>query len=453
MGWRKLAPVLTLALVSLSPVSAFALAQPFVQCEPSTLRPGSRLSRGSGLGLALRMSGGKDKVFKKNPVVGVLGYLSLLPGDPRVVLNTGDGTEAKVDRPDEEVRKAITALYGGFVKEDGTGVDYAALEASQEFADFVRLSASLKSADPAAMSTEVRLAFFINVYNTLVHAPAPSPFSPSCPCPCRPPLPCPAAAGAGPRHERTSAGLQVIHAVVALGTPANLLSRLRLYATASYKSAPPAPRPPARPTHASLAPRAQHRGAGPLPERDRERLHPRQPPPAGALGPQVLPRRRPPPQVLQPRLSPPLEPLPTPACASPRAPRAPRAPAQGARRAERGARGRARRTRASTLRSTAGPAAARRSASTPRQTGRLTPSSNAPPRPSLALPRPRARPAPPRPAPPRAAARCPAGSCAGARFGRGCDAAPSDPDGSRLMSLEGQGGSELRTKRVSDGHG
>jgi len=185
--------VVTLLLLPVS--CAFAFAQP-----ASSLR----LAGGSGPGISLRMGSGasgggspsvvQQKVYKKNWLVGVLGYLSCAPGDPHVVLNNAvGGEEVKVEKPAEEVRKSITALYGSFVNEEGTGVDYARLEASEEFKEFVKLSSTLATASPADMTADERLAFLINVYNTLV-----------------------------------------IHALVALGTPANLLSRLRLYASASY---------------------------------------------------------------------------------------------------------------------------------------------------------------------------------------------------------------------------
>lgn len=141
--------------------------------------------------------------YKRNLFVGVLGYLQVLPrGTGCVVLNTGQAQNSVT--PDVEVlsgtqvaellRKSITALYGEFVTVDGAGVDYSALRASQEFKAYVALSAQLTQVDPLTMDRNERLSFFINVYNSLT-----------------------------------------IHAVAQLGAPADLLSRLRLYAEASYR--------------------------------------------------------------------------------------------------------------------------------------------------------------------------------------------------------------------------
>ena len=45
-----------------------------------------------------------QKVYKKNLLEGVLGYLSLAPGDPHKVLNkAAGGEEVKIEKPAEEV--------------------------------------------------------------------------------------------------------------------------------------------------------------------------------------------------------------------------------------------------------------------------------------------------------------------------------------------------------------
>jgi len=141
--------------------------------------------------------------FKRNPVVGVLGYLQLLPrGTGQRVLNAPaagaeSGEQLSGIAVAEALRKSITALYGEFVTVDGAGVDYSALRASEEFKAYVALASQLTRVDPLSMDRNERLAFFINVYNSLT-----------------------------------------IHAVAALGGPADLLSRLRLYAEASYQIGP-----------------------------------------------------------------------------------------------------------------------------------------------------------------------------------------------------------------------
>ena len=141
--------------------------------------------------------------FKRNPVVGLLGYLQLLPrGTGQRVLNAPapgaeSGEQLSGTAVAEALRKSITALYGEFVTVDGAGVDYSALRASEEFKAYVALASQLTRVDPLLMDRNERLAFFINVYNSLT-----------------------------------------IHAVAALGGPADLLSRLRLYAEASYQIGP-----------------------------------------------------------------------------------------------------------------------------------------------------------------------------------------------------------------------
>jgi hypothetical protein len=146
-----------------------------------------------------------SKKFKRNPLIGVLGYLQLLPrGTGQVVLNKPDSDSALGSGGEaaqalsgtavaRELRKSITALYSEFVTVDGDGVDYSSLRASQEFKEYTALAAQLARVDPLTMERKERLAFFINVYNSLT-----------------------------------------IHAVATLGAPADLLSRLRLYAEASY---------------------------------------------------------------------------------------------------------------------------------------------------------------------------------------------------------------------------
>eukprot|EP00802_Teleaulax_amphioxeia_P011757 Tamp_11792.p1 GENE.Tamp_11792~~Tamp_11792.p1 ORF type:complete len:393 (-),score=75.00 Tamp_11792:700-1716(-) len=157
--------------------------------------------------------GGDGKRFKRNLLVGLLGYLQVLPrGTGQKVLNAHpspvgqgaqDGGQGSADAQvsasalAENLRKSITALYGEFVTVDGTGVDYSALRASEAFGEYVALSAQLARVDTLAMTRNERLAFFINIYNSLV-----------------------------------------IHAVASLGAPADLLSRLRLYAEAAYQIGP-----------------------------------------------------------------------------------------------------------------------------------------------------------------------------------------------------------------------
>mmetsp|Transcript_56071 Transcript_56071/g.132079 ORF Transcript_56071/g.132079 Transcript_56071/m.132079 type:complete len:382 (-) Transcript_56071:160-1305(-) len=184
---------------------------PYTGTEAYFLRPiGQRT-------LCLRMGGGGSKtdgsggggkgsqVFKRNSLEGVLGYLNLWPGDGKIVLNDGGAAGSAPPTSDtavlgwevsEQLRKSITAMYGQYLSEDGTGVDYAAMRDSTEFEQYVQLSYKLNQVEVSGMGASARAAFFINIYNSLL-----------------------------------------IHAICALGPPADLLSRLRLYAVASYRIA------------------------------------------------------------------------------------------------------------------------------------------------------------------------------------------------------------------------
>lgn len=131
--------------------------------------------------------------FKVSMVEGVLHYLNLWPRN-HLVLNGGDDNDtAAAATIGIDLRKSITALYAAHVSEDGSGVNYAALGASRELADYTKLAQRLQAVDVCVMSEEEKVAFFINTYNSLL-----------------------------------------IHAFAAMGAPGNMLSRLRLYAVASY---------------------------------------------------------------------------------------------------------------------------------------------------------------------------------------------------------------------------
>ncbi|EKX36035.1 hypothetical protein GUITHDRAFT_165845, partial [Guillardia theta CCMP2712] len=87
----------------------------------------------------------------------------------------------------------MTTLYGRHLSEDGTQLDYGGMAASEEYAGYKALAEGLREVDTRSMGEEERVAFFINVYNCLV-----------------------------------------IDAIISLGKPKDLLSRLRMYAEAAY---------------------------------------------------------------------------------------------------------------------------------------------------------------------------------------------------------------------------
>ncbi|KAG5186180.1 hypothetical protein JKP88DRAFT_198306 [Tribonema minus] len=93
----------------------------------------------------------------------------------------------------QNMNSSTKTLYTSFLAEDGSGVDYASLAASPEYAQYLRQAATLSAVNLSDMPPAERKAFFLNTYNALV-----------------------------------------IHAFVAIGTPRWLLGRLAFYATAAY---------------------------------------------------------------------------------------------------------------------------------------------------------------------------------------------------------------------------
>nr|KAG5698310.1 hypothetical protein BaRGS_017012 [Batillaria attramentaria] len=59
-------------------------------------------------------------------------------------------------------------LYGTFLSEDGKKVDYQAMKGSAEFEAYAEKTKELQRTHIADSSREVKLAFFINIYNALV---------------------------------------------------------------------------------------------------------------------------------------------------------------------------------------------------------------------------------------------------------------------------------------------
>lgn len=134
---------------------------------------------------------------------GILSYVNLWPRG-NIVLNDQamDSSSAALGGSEVsiELRKKITSMYGQHISDDGTSVDYDSLAASDAFAEYCTFASTLNGVDVQAMAHNERVAFFINTYNSLL-----------------------------------------IHAIISLGAPADLMSRLRLYSRASYREAPPSP--------------------------------------------------------------------------------------------------------------------------------------------------------------------------------------------------------------------
>jgi len=93
----------------------------------------------------------------------------------------------------EEMRKLILRLYGQFLSDDGSAVDYKGIGQSAAYKSYKKLTLELQRSDIASLSPGAKLAFFINVYNALV-----------------------------------------IHGTVEQGRPGNMYSRYKFFANTAY---------------------------------------------------------------------------------------------------------------------------------------------------------------------------------------------------------------------------
>ncbi len=74
----------------------------------------------------------------------------------------------------KDLRRRLLALYGTYTNDEGTRVDYQALRASPEFAEYTIAATELQCLqDLSGLTVDERKAFFINIYNSLIiHAKA-----------------------------------------------------------------------------------------------------------------------------------------------------------------------------------------------------------------------------------------------------------------------------------------
>ena len=93
----------------------------------------------------------------------------------------------------DEQDDRLEALYESYLSDDGRQVDYAGLKESIAFQALVDATCELQTCDLGGMTCAQLLAFFINVYNILI-----------------------------------------VHATTVLGTPENMLKRLRFFDTVGY---------------------------------------------------------------------------------------------------------------------------------------------------------------------------------------------------------------------------
>lgn len=61
----------------------------------------------------------------------------------------------------------MLALQGEFLAEDGSGVDYAALQISEAFKEYKDMTRELQKVDLSVLKTDERKCFFLNLYNAL----------------------------------------------------------------------------------------------------------------------------------------------------------------------------------------------------------------------------------------------------------------------------------------------
>ncbi|KAK7485253.1 hypothetical protein BaRGS_00023504 [Batillaria attramentaria] len=96
----------------------------------------------------------------------------LLEDFESTALNAGDVGEREdteeAAKLGEAVRKQMLRLYGTFLSEDGKKVDYQAMKGSAEFEAYAEKTKELQRTHIVDSSREVKLAFFINIYNALV---------------------------------------------------------------------------------------------------------------------------------------------------------------------------------------------------------------------------------------------------------------------------------------------
>mmetsp|Transcript_19632 Transcript_19632/g.31985 ORF Transcript_19632/g.31985 Transcript_19632/m.31985 type:complete len:465 (+) Transcript_19632:597-1991(+) len=93
----------------------------------------------------------------------------------------------------ELLQRGMSQLLDSHGREGGKAIDYKALAKDPAFGDIVRLSHQLAKSDPAVLSRDERMAFYINIYNVLI-----------------------------------------VHAMTARGPPPNLAARMLFYGEAKY---------------------------------------------------------------------------------------------------------------------------------------------------------------------------------------------------------------------------
>jgi hypothetical protein len=86
------------------------------------------------------------------------------------ILNEGEAepTDKSANIIAQELNSQVLKLYGKFLNEKGTAVDYKGLGLSEEFKELKSKTLLLRNVDLSALDEDEKLAFFINLYNVLV---------------------------------------------------------------------------------------------------------------------------------------------------------------------------------------------------------------------------------------------------------------------------------------------
>ncbi|XP_065175504.1 uncharacterized protein LOC135805404 [Sycon ciliatum] len=98
-------------------------------------------------------------------------FYRLVEDDESEALNTKFPSELEpmpAAQLSENLRRLILKLYADYLSDDGRSVDYAGMAKSEQFEQYVKLSAELQRTEVGKMTRQETLAFFINIYNALV---------------------------------------------------------------------------------------------------------------------------------------------------------------------------------------------------------------------------------------------------------------------------------------------
>ncbi|XP_041114882.1 uncharacterized protein zgc:152951 [Polyodon spathula] len=121
--------------------------------------------------------GGNDD-FQKLPPEELQRLINIVKVDPLLLdapplqvegskEHEGDHKEGAAELS-EALRRLILKMYADHLSADGKFVDYKAMAKSQAFEKYCELAIQLQRVELEIMSREEKLAFFINIYNTLV---------------------------------------------------------------------------------------------------------------------------------------------------------------------------------------------------------------------------------------------------------------------------------------------